>query len=266
MDFTQFESSVFFATVRIASSGTRGDSIGTGFLLRASFDGSLDGQGATLLISNKHVFADPSNAIRLQFHKRGNGSDKTPMLGQIISAHIADLRRQAIYVEHPSPEVDLACLVANAIEDPQSGIFALTIPYPMLATFDEPDLIAGKDVWFIGYPANRYDTTNNLPLMRHGYIATIPTTHFQGREQFVIDAQVFPGSSGSPVFTDINGKIRLIGVVTETMIDYQEVESIAVASVPAVQRILGLGLILKSTLLPTLIDTALERVRHELIK
>lgn len=266
MNFTKFESSVFFATVRIASSGTSGNSIGTGFLLRASFNGSLDGQGATLLISNKHVFADPSNVIRLQFLKRRSISDNTPVFGEIVSAKIADLRSDVIYVEHPDQAVDLGCLVANAIEDLKSGIFALTIPRHMLATFQEPDLIAGMDIYFVGYPANRYDTINNLPLMRHGYIASLPTTDFQGKPQFIVDAQVWPGSSGSPVFANFGGKMRLMGVVAETMIEYQEVKQIAVATVPVVKNVLGLGIVLKSTLLPALIDAALDRVKQKIIK
>lgn len=263
MNLATFESSVFFATVRIASSSARGSSIGTGFLLRASFDGSPGGQRATLLISNRHVFADPNNRVCLQFHKRDSGPNRRPALGELVSADVVQLRRDAIYVQHPSQEVDLACLVANAIEDPQSGIFALTVPRDMLATYEEPDIFPGDDVWFVGYPANCYDTVNNLPIMRHGYIATIPTVNFEGGERFVIDAQVFPGSSGSPVFAEIGGKKRLIGVVAETMIDYQNVQGRTVASMSVVERVLVLGIVLKSTVLPTLIDTALDRVRKK---
>mgnify|MGYP003291781313 CR=1 FL=1 len=49
----------------------------------------------------------------------------------------------------------------------------------------------------------RYDKKNNLPLVRTGTIASHPRKDFNGLPQFVIDAQVFPGSSGSPVFIDM---------------------------------------------------------------
>lgn len=261
MDLSKFESSVFFSIVRIVLSQGRGESVGTGFLLRASFDSDKEGQGATLLISNKHVFEAPSQNLSLQFHRRNPQSPREPLLGQIVSAFITEFRKNSIYVEHPDQSIDLACVVANAIEDPKFDVFALTIPRVMLATYQEQDLSPGQDVWFVGYPADRYDIANNLPLMRHGYIASIPSVDFGGNKQIIIDAPVFPGSSGSPVSTDINGKIRLIGVIVETMIQFNELKALPTSQVVGIENIIGLGIVLKSTLLDSLIDAALRKVR-----
>ncbi len=75
----------------------------------------------------------------------------------------------------------------------------------MISDFSEENLVPGVDVWFVGYPANRFDVVNNLPLLRKGYISSIPRVNFNSQEQFIIDAQVYQGSSGSPVFAPIGG-------------------------------------------------------------
>ena len=82
----------------------------------------------------------------------------------------------------------------------------------------------------------------------------------------VIDAQVFPGSSGSPVFTVLGGKYKLVGVVTETMIRHQQLQAIPVGVAAGVQQVLGLGIILKATLVKELIDTVTTKIRDELAK
>ena len=111
-------------------------------------------------------------------------------------------------------------------------LFYKAVDYRMLATFSEPELSIAENVYFIGYPDNRFDVQNNLPLIRQGMIASHPKYDYNGDPVFIIDAQVFPGSSGSPVYIDLtyenikNGKIvlspkkdiKLLGIVSQTMI------------------------------------------------
>jgi hypothetical protein len=61
-------------------------------------------------------------------------------------------------------------------------------------------LDAVEEVLFIGYPCGIWDARNLLPIVRRGITATPIYIDFSGRKQFLIDASVFPGSSGSPVF------------------------------------------------------------------
>ena len=121
---------------------------------------------------------------------------------------------------HPDPDVDLACLNVTGIRDEEKQIFYRTINLELVCDFTEPNLLPGSEVLFLGYPENRFDTKNNLPILRRGYIGSMPKVDFEGRQQFLIDAQVFPGSSGSPVFTSLNGKMMLLGIVTETMVKH----------------------------------------------
>ena len=70
----------------------------------------------------------------------------------------------------------------------------------------------------------------------------MPNVDFNGKGQIVIDAQIFPGSSGSPVFVDWDGKYSLLGIVSQTMIRHSQLQTLP-ANVPqvGVEQTLGLG-------------------------
>jgi hypothetical protein len=61
-------------------------------------------------------------------------------------------------------------------------------------------LNAIEEIVFVGYPNGLYDKVNLLPIVRRGITATHPEINYEGQPVFLIDASVFPGSSGSPVF------------------------------------------------------------------
>ena len=126
-------------------------------------------------------------------------------------------------------------------------------------------LLPGADVWFIGYPENRYDITHNLPILRKGHIASMPLIDYNAKKQFVIDAHVFPGSSGSPVFSAIGRQIVFIGVVTETMIKHQQLQSIQAKLSLGTQQVLGLGMVLKASLVRELINDAVTKAKSNRI-
>jgi hypothetical protein len=65
-----------------------------------------------------------------------------------------------------------------------------------------------------------------MPIFRKGITATHPNLNYEGRDEFLIDAACFPGSSGSPVFlynmgsyadrqggTVIGTRIALLGIL-----------------------------------------------------
>jgi hypothetical protein len=263
MDLEKFQEQIFFSTVRITTQkkGDTGASIGTGFLLRIPLTRRQD-RALILLISNKHVFVDPSHGIALNFTRRADGDPARPSLGKVFSVNGNDFK--GVYTEHPDPNVDLACLNVSLIANEPQHVYFRNVELEMIADFAEPDLLPGCDVWFVGYPENRYDTVNNLPILRRGYVASVPKVDFNGRPQFVIDAQVFPGSSGSPVFAALNGFFRLVGVVTETMIRHSQLQAVPTGLVVGVQQVLGLGIVLKSHLVVELARAAADKVDAKL--
>jgi hypothetical protein len=71
------------------------------------------------------------------------------------------------------------------------------------------------DAVVIGYPRGFYDKINLFPIVKSGIIASKWGTLFNGNPYFLIDAKLFPGSSGSIVvskprdFAIVNGKIMI---------------------------------------------------------
>jgi hypothetical protein len=55
------------------------------------------------------------------------------------------------------------------------------------------------DVVIIGYPRGFYDQVNLFPIVKSGVIASRWGLPFNGQQCFLIDAKLFPGSSGSIV-------------------------------------------------------------------
>ena len=71
-----------------------------------------------------------------------------------------------------------------------------------------------EDVTIVGYPDGLSDTKNNLPLVRRGITASSLHYDFNGSSTFLIDAAIFPGSSGSPVYLYNTGTfpVKLVGI------------------------------------------------------
>lgn len=262
MKLEKFEEQVFFSTVRITIQSNQGSgtSIGTGFLFRASLNDTKN-RSVTLLISNKHVFVDPTQKMILNFHRKNNAA---PELGQTVT--FEDNSFSGAYTEHPDSSIDLACINISSISRQELNVYYKTLNPEMLCEFNEEELLPGKDVWFIGYPENRFDTAHNLPILRRGYIASIPKVNFNNRQQLIIDAQVFPGSSGSPVFTTLGANYKLLGIVTQTMVRNQQLQSVPANMALGIQEVIGLGIVLKATLIKELIDVACENIREKLLE
>jgi len=53
----------------------------------------------------------------------------------------------------------------------------------------------------VGYPRGFYDKENLFPLVKSGIIASRWNANFNGQPYFLIDAKLFPGSSGSLVIS-----------------------------------------------------------------
>jgi len=261
MELKFFHEQIFFATVRIvvANQTATGASIGTGFLYRVPV---THDQSCILLVSNKHVYGDGRTPIQLVFHKRGLAQPNRPALGQTVT--MQDRAFESAYTTHPDPAVDLACINVSKIGDPSTSIFFKNLDDSLLADFGHEHLLPGNDVWFVGYPENRFDTKNNLPILRRGCIASIPKVDFEGQQEFLIDAQVFQGSSGSPVFTTLGGAFKMIGAVAQTMIRNEKLQAVPTALALGISQTIGLGIVLKSTLLKELLGAATQNIKERL--
>ena len=191
---------LLFATLRIVVPRSNGDaSIGTGFIV--SHRWAEDKKGS-FLVTNKHVIQHTTQG-RLAFTLvDASSKGSAPSLGSSTSIDLAQSAWQ--WTGHPSSEIDIAALpLAPAVRHlTQRGEapFYKSIPTSMTPNQEDLDgLDAIEEILFVGYPSGIYDRTNNLPIMRQGITATPPTIDHEGKPIFLIDASVFPGSSGSPV-------------------------------------------------------------------
>lgn len=271
IDPKSFIEQILFSTLKIEllDNNNKLQSIGTGFLLRVVFPQDPS-SGLLLLVSNRHVL-DTSERFNITFHRRKLDSN-LPELGQTLSFATTNYRE--VLFLHPNPKIDLACVnISSVITELGSKIYHKSLDRTLLANFSEPELDAGQRVIFIGYPENRYDQKHNLPILRSGVTASHPKLNYNGEEQFLIDAQVFPGSSGSPVFLNMKeaqynmGKIILgsglpylfVGVVSATMIRNSIVSPLPAKQLGIFKEVIGLGLVFKATALNTLIDLVLDQ-------
>lgn len=146
--------------------------------------------------------------------------------------------------------------------------FFVTLDKSLVPTSAElSDLGALEDVVMIGYPNGIWDASNNMPIIRRGVSATHPNLNYEGRQEFMIDAACFPGSSGSPVFLYNNGswasrtgnmimggvRIKLLGLLYAGP-QHMATGEVRIITVPTQQRAISLstipnnlGLIIKSS-------------------
>ncbi|MCG9134239.1 trypsin-like peptidase domain-containing protein [Candidatus Poribacteria bacterium] len=221
---------------------------GTGFFYLASLNDGTN-RSITLLISNKHVFHNTKGRLMISLNRRK--TDGTPEFGNIRTFDRIGFEGE--YFPHPAPDVDLACV--NVSYFTHTDAFIQVLDDKFLKPIDYEKVAPGSDIIFVGYPEGLYDPVNNLPLIRKGSIASMPNVDFNGKGQIIIDAQIFPGSSGSPVFVAWDNEYSLLGVVSDTMIRDSRLEILQANMPPVgVKQILGLGIVVKQRHVQELID------------
>ena len=251
--FFQHEIAYITARINIEVPNER-PSTGTGFFYLAPLNDGTN-RTITLFISNKHVFRNPKGKLTISLNRRKE--DDTPDFGNVNTFKLDLSKTEHLYFDHPNLDVDLACLNVSSITHTDAYVRCLDDRF--LKPINYEKVAPGSDVIFVGYPVGLYDPVNNLPLIRRGSIASMPNVDFNGKGQIVIDAQIFQGSSGSPVFVSQNGKYLLLGVVSDTMVRHSELQ-ILPTNMPSVgvEEILGLGIVVKQKHMQELIDYTVE--------
>jgi len=268
---------LLFTTARIETSSPQGQGTGTTF----AFSLEHEDNNYPFLITNKHVIDGAQDGV-LTFTK----SDKNgnPIIG---SAHQLRFQNgfESLWYGHQDSDIDVAVtpLAPLAQEmNQRSGVtpFIPPLPSSLIPEGDAlSDLDALEEVTFIGYPNGIWDSSNFLPVARKGTTATPITIDFQGKKQFLIDASVFPGSSGSPVLilnvgmhtskfgkTRIASRILFLGIVAAVFFK-QEVNEIQRVSQPAAARpvaiskqMIDLGIVFKASSIVETIEDFLRSI------
>jgi hypothetical protein len=200
------------------------------------------------LVTNRHV-VEQAALGRLTFTAARDGM---PVIGDKIELEIADFAQQWFY--HPDSNVDLAilpvALIEQAVAMQGKQVYFHAIDVNLIPTQEElADFDALESVVFFGYPNGVWDHVNLMPIIRRGRTATFLQFDFEGRAVFLIDASVYPGSSGSPVFlynplsVDVDGRFHFIGVISSVFYREEEGESCPTSGCA---EMIDLGLVVKA--------------------
>jgi S1-C subfamily serine protease len=243
---------------------------------------------APFLVTNKHVIKDATQGRFFFTKSAGKEAKDGPAIGRVIDIKIDNFEKG--WHGHPDPDVDIAVfqygrLLMTMIENRTHPYFR-PLPTSMFPTEEEiSSLRIMEEVAFVGYPNGMYDEVNYLPLIRHGTTATPPSLNYGGRPHVLIDASVFPGSSGSPVFianpdtlslkTDGSSRkegtrpIRLLGLISAVFTQPQ-IGPVVQQPIPTTQtafarlnQMIDIGVVIKSSLILETISDALRT--HEMI-
>ena len=150
------------------------------------------------LVTNRHV-VESCTRLDLSIPVR-YGKSRIP--SELYKKEILCTQTDWIYPEDET--IDLAILpiphLSQEIRE-QRGVPLIFLDHNFLPTHQDIEKMDSvEDVIFVGYPEGLTDVSTALPVFRKGMTATPYWLNLHGRPQFLLDASVFPGSSGSPVF------------------------------------------------------------------
>lgn len=232
------------------------------------------------LVTNKHVLKNAEKVEFKLFTKDKNG--------KLDYGTLATLQLDSDFLQkkscgHPSKNVDIQVvdLVGCQIyREPDRDIIFSSINENLIP--DQKgleDLFSIERIAFVGYPNSMWDEVNHLPIIRTGTTASLLTIDFNGEPKFLIDASVFPGSSGSPVFinddswySDRKGsyfkgpRTLFLGVISGVYIEKKpmEIEIIPApttnTSVPLLEQVLNLGVVEKAKTVQETVELCYNKI------
>ncbi|MDE0077723.1 MAG: trypsin-like peptidase domain-containing protein [Caldilineaceae bacterium] len=191
---------------------------GTGFFYRVSEQADPGGpeyqwvQTDIWVITNRHVVMPKVSGVEtfpssVTIHLRREDTQGLLEWAPVVISG-DDIKERVKF--HPNERVDVAAIDVSKLFvqelDPSKNPFTYAAPFclsrDLLARNNKEIRIeASSDVLVVGYPRGFYDSVNLFPIVKSGIVASRWGSDFQGDPCFLIDAKLFPGSSGSVVIS-----------------------------------------------------------------
>lgn len=186
-------------------------SYGSGFFIFKKYD-SL--QSKIFLVTNKHVL--PPEGVAKDLTIKFPYIEHNLFTSKELKISIFDTNKiyNKLIKKHRNNEIDVAIIdVTEVLSSIKYKIRPLS--FDLLASNDDltnNEIYIGDDILVLGYPDGIYDEKLLLPLVRSGIISSLPANDYHYNlnmrnkydlpstlHGFLIDAIIFPGSSGSMV-------------------------------------------------------------------
>lgn len=217
---------LLLTTIRIETKTKEGISLGTGFFFEFK-NNPQEHTHIPVIVTNKHVIRGAVTG-KLFFTLRD--VEGTPLWDEHVEVELDQFEQR--WIMHPEDDVDLCVLpIANIhqqIRKSQKELLYVTLTVRDIPSKEDiqKDFSRIEDITVVGYPDGMWDHINNIPIVRKGITATPLQVDFQNTPRFIIDAAIYGGSSGSPVFVfnqgsysspeggvHIGSRIKLVGVI-----------------------------------------------------
>lgn len=191
------------STVQILSETVDSTNFGTGFLF--AFSSNEEDKMIPVIITNKHVVNGGIKG-QLVFSLKDDKGDYVPQ--KTHSFFINNF--SCAWIPHPDPMIDLCVMPIHQLyKEYRPTPYSLYVSYITEKDIPSREEIEQfshvENVLVVGYPSGIIDDKHNLPLVRNGITASSLHYDFKGLPEFLIDAAIYGGSSGSPVFVYNNG-------------------------------------------------------------
>ncbi|HOE18858.1 MAG TPA: trypsin-like peptidase domain-containing protein [Syntrophorhabdaceae bacterium] len=242
------------STVLVTFSANPGNaSAGTGFLMSKEIE---KGKGHIFLVTNVHAIPPEGSTKNMSIRVMTKSGETVVVKSLEVPVLGTDGKYLPTVKLHPKKGFDVTAI--NITESVvKEHIEAAWIPYDLLATKDKlkaEGITVGDEIFLLGYPDAIYDPRNVHPILREGVIASVPTEDYAFNDAlkkryslpdqisgFLIDANVFPGSSGSLVI--LKQQATTIGSHGETIVSRAKkipyVLGIVSGSIPIIDVALG---------------------------
>ena len=190
--------------------------VGSGFMLLHAYRPDLQGESRyrAFIVTNKHVIAALDKIlVRFSPGTYGQGSGAAEVLEVSLKS-----QGKRVWTAHPDDSVDLALIPFYPIVAAQRvGHFNMVIDdtapdqrmlgdhFVVTRKISESGTAEGDDVHVLGFPIGvlsdqLFGPERSYPVARRGSIAWIRPALDKVNTEFLIDAFIFPGNSGGPVF------------------------------------------------------------------